>query len=170
MSAPSAAGPANTASESASNAPAGERVASDQERPMARAVERGKEKLGRAGERAHEMKNSLADKLDAGARKLRHRADSMTESVADGAAAGVAPGAPSQMDKATDAVARGMEKTATWMRTNDLQSMQSSVEGAVKRHPGKALLAALGLGYVVGRALRGGGGGGGGGDEEHGAS
>ncbi len=122
---------------------------SDTERAVDHAVETGKERLGQAREKANDLKMSLADKLDAGAHKLRQRTDGSPAAPTTDALAA---------DKASSAVARGMEKTAQWMRTNDVQSVQSSVEGAVKRNPGKSLLVALGLGYVVGRVLRGGGG------------
>jgi len=51
-------------------------------------------------------------------------------------------------------VAGGMEATAGWLRDADLDSLKSGVERQVKEHPGRTLLLAVGLGYLIGKAVR----------------
>jgi hypothetical protein len=107
-----------------------------------------KEKLGQAKDRASNLKATLADKLDAGAGKLRNR--TARASVAEAGAE-----AETTMRKAGHRVASGMENTAEWLRNTDVQSLRSGIENQVRAKPGRTLLVALGLGYVIGRVLRG---------------
>jgi hypothetical protein len=51
-------------------------------------------------------------------------------------------------------VAGGMEKTADWLRDADLDGLRMGIEQQVKEHPGRTLLIAAGLGYLLGKALR----------------
>ncbi len=111
--------------------------------------ETAREKLDATKERAYNLKTTLADKLEQGAEKLRHKASTttMTEVGAD---------TEKKARKASDKVASGMESTADWLRNADVDSMKSGLENQVRTNPGRTLLVALGLGYVVGRIFRGG--------------
>ena len=51
-------------------------------------------------------------------------------------------------------VAGGMEATAGWLRETDLDSVKTGIERQVKEHPGRTLLVAVGLGYLLGKAIR----------------
>ncbi|HEX6536141.1 MAG TPA: hypothetical protein VF041_16200 [Gemmatimonadaceae bacterium] len=102
----------------------------------------------RATERVTHFKTTLADKLDAGAERLRRKS-------ADANLAEAGAETQGNVRKVGSKVASGMESTAEWIRTADMQSMKSGVENQVRTKPGRALLVALGIGYVVGRALRG---------------
>ena len=51
-------------------------------------------------------------------------------------------------------VAGGMQATADWLREADLDTMRAGVERQVKEHPGRTLLIAVGLGYLLGKAFR----------------
>ena len=121
--------------------------------------EKAKEKLGQVRERAGELKSSLADKLEAGAERLRQRSTSgsagggtMAAATSDGGTtAGVSE---DRMAKMSGAVAGGMESTARWIRDADMETLKTDVEQQVKEHPGRTLLIALGLGYVLGKAFR----------------
>ncbi len=112
-----------------------------------------REKLGATREKASHLKATLADKLEQGADKLRHKSanTTVTEVGAD---------TERKARKASDKVASGMESTADWIRNADVDSMKSGLEKQVRTNPGRTLLVALGLGYVVGRIFRGGRGGG----------
>jgi hypothetical protein len=46
-----------------------------------------------------------------------------------------------------------MQSTADWLRDADLDSMREGVERQVKEHPGRSLLIAVGLGYLLGKAF-----------------
>jgi hypothetical protein len=102
----------------------------------------------RAAEKMTNLKTTLADKLDAGAERLRRK--SATTNVAE-----AGEETQGNVRKVGSKVASGMENTAEWIRTADMQSMRSGVENQVRTKPGRSLLVALGLGYLVGRALRG---------------
>ena len=58
------------------------------------------------------------------------------------------------VSQVTDKVAGGMQATADWLRDADLDGMRSGVERQVKEHPGRTLLIAVGLGYLLGKAFR----------------
>lgn len=118
-----------------------------------------REKLADVGsnarERAGNLKDSLADALESSADKLRQRASGQggqlagtagTSSVAletDGRAADVA-----------NRVAGGMQASADWLRDADIDGLKMGIEKQVKEHPGRTLLIAVGLGYLLGKALR----------------
>ena len=117
------------------------------------------EKLADVGssvrERAGTMKDSLADALESGADKLRARANS-----GDGASlAGATSSGSTSLDSGRvaqvgDRVAGGMEATADWLREADLDGLKAGIERQVKEHPGRTLLIAAGLGYILGKAFR----------------
>jgi ElaB/YqjD/DUF883 family membrane-anchored ribosome-binding protein len=116
-----------------------------------------KDRLGDVGstvrDRASTAKDSLANALQSGAEKLRQRAggDGMSAAGADGGSVAVAD---DRMTQVTSKVAGGMEATADWLRDADLDSLKASVERQVKDHPGRTLLIAVGVGYLLGKALK----------------
>ena len=120
-----------------------------------------REKLADVGstvrERAGTMKDSLANAIESGAEKLRNRGANMgSGGVAlagetGGSSVAVSDGRAAQV---TDKVAGGMEATASWLRDTDLDSLKQSLETQVKEHPGRTLLIAVGVGYLLGKALR----------------
>jgi hypothetical protein len=111
--------------------------------------EAARETADSARDRAAHLKSSLADKLEHGAEKLRHK--SASTGITD-----TATEAERKARKASDKVASGMESTADWIRNADVDSVKSGLEHQVRSNPGRTLLVALGLGYVVGRIFRGG--------------
>jgi len=121
------------------------------------------EKLADVGstvrDRAGQLKTSLADALDSGADKLRARATSSstspnTQLVGATASASVAVDGNERVAQLGTRVAGGMEATADWLRDADLDGLKLSLEAQVKEHPGRTLLIAAGLGYLVGKALK----------------
>jgi hypothetical protein len=126
-----------------------------------------KDKLGRVRERATHFKSTLADRLESGADRLRQRSQGSGAQGTMGAldtTAGAGDtrvqGNREAMQKVGGAVANGMQNTAQWLRNADMQSMRSDVETQVRSNPGRSLLVALGVGWVLGRIFRGGQGGG----------
>jgi hypothetical protein len=114
------------------------------------------EKLGDVGssvrDRASSAKDSLANALEAGADRLRARSGDGTMGAAtDGGSVAIAD---DRMTQVTSKVAGGMEGAASWLRDVDMEGLKSSVETQVKEHPGRTLLIAVGLGYLLGKALR----------------
>ncbi len=108
----------------------------------------------KASDRAGELKSTLADKLESGAEKLRQRSGTpaYTGFSADGSTATVA--GTHDLARVGEQVAGGMEKSADWLRNNDLNSVKDSIEKEVKTNPGRSLLFAAVAGYVLGKAFR----------------
>lgn len=104
---------------------------------------------GSIGERAVQLKAQLADKLESGAEKLRERSTD-TAKIDDAIAT-----AKSQVADAGDRVASGMEKSAEWLRDANMSSIKQGLERQVKENPGRTLLIAGAIGYLLGRAFKG---------------
>jgi ElaB/YqjD/DUF883 family membrane-anchored ribosome-binding protein len=115
------------------------------------------EKLADAGSAVREktgtLKNSLADALETGAEKLRQRAGSGGQ-LAGATSTGVASLDNGRLSNASESVAGGMKATADWLRDADLDGIKSGLEYQVKEHPGRTLLIAAGVGYLLGKAFR----------------
>lgn len=118
-------------------------------------ADKAKSGLGGAREKASELKATLADKLEAGAQKLRSQqqggqfagAGAYGESANVGADSG-------RMGQVNDKLAQGMQSTAEFLRNADLDSVKSGIEKQVKENPGRTLLIAAGIGYLLGKAFR----------------
>ena len=108
---------------------------------------------GTVRDRAGNLKESLADALETGADRLRARGGQGGLAGSTGAGS-VAVEGDGRMTQVTDRVAGGMEATADWLRDADLDGLRTGIEQQVKEHPGRSLLIAVGLGYLLGKALR----------------
>jgi len=115
-----------------------------------------KDKLADVGssvrEGAGNAKNKLADAIESGADKLRQRGARGQLSGSAGTTDVTVSG--DGVSNVTDRVAGGMQATADWLRDADLDNLRSGVERQVKEHPGRTLLLAVGLGYLIGKAFR----------------
>jgi ElaB/YqjD/DUF883 family membrane-anchored ribosome-binding protein len=98
-------------------------------------------------------KDRLADVLESGADKLRQRGGRGQLSGSTGSG-DVAITGDGSMTQVTDKLAGGMQATADWLRDADLDNLRSGVERQVKEHPGRTLLIAVGVGYLLGKAFR----------------
>lgn len=127
-------------------------------------ADRARDIAGNAGERladvgssvrdrAGDAKNSFADMLESGATRLRQRASNDGQ-LAGATTTGSATISDSRVAQVTDRVASGMSATADFIRDADIDSLRSGVERQVKEHPGRTLLMAVGLGYLIGKAIR----------------
>lgn len=103
-------------------------------------------------ERAGNLKDSLADALETGADRLRARGGDGQLAGAGGGS--IAMSEDGRVAQVTDRVAGGMQATADWLRDADLDGLKSGVERQVKEHPGRTLLIAVGVGYLLGKAFR----------------
>ena len=116
------------------------------------------EKLSDVGsnvrERAGTLKDSLADVLTSGADRLRQRGSQGGQLAGAAGTGTMALEGDGRTAQVTDRVASGMDATADWLRDADLEGLRTSLEGQVKQHPGRTLLIAAGLGYLLGKALR----------------
>jgi ElaB/YqjD/DUF883 family membrane-anchored ribosome-binding protein len=108
-------------------------------------------------DRTGNLKDSLADALETGADKLRQRAGATGHGVALAGATSAGTTAVEAENRLADVggkVASGMDATAGWLRDADLDGLKSGLEYQVKEHPGRTLLIAAGIGYLLGKALR----------------
>jgi len=118
-----------------------------------------REKLADVGstarERAGNLKDSLADALESSADKLRQRAGGQGGQLAGTTGtASVALENDGRMTDVANRVAGGMQASADWLRDADIDGLKMGIEKQVKEHPGRTLLIAVGLGYLLGKALR----------------
>jgi len=113
---------------------------------LGQAKDMASERLGQAKEKATELKATLADKLDQGAQSLRGQGGSQQLAGANGAT--VTEG----MGKYAAPAATAMERTAEFLRGEG--DLKSAVEEQVRTNPGRTLLIAVGLGYLLGKAIR----------------
>jgi ElaB/YqjD/DUF883 family membrane-anchored ribosome-binding protein len=125
----------------------------EQERSEPRAIAEVHEKVGESTEtvreRAVQLKTQLADKLETGAGRLRQRATD-TAKIDDAIAM-----TKEKVADASDRVASGMERSAEWLRNTNLSAVQQRLERQVRENPGRTLLIAGAIGYVLGRAFKG---------------
>lgn len=118
------------------------------------------EKLSDVGssvrDRAGSIKNTLADALESGAEKLRAQGAGGGQiagaSATGGSTAMVGDG--NRLGEATNQLAGGLQASADWLRDADLDGLKSGIERQVKEHPGRTLAVAVGLGYLLGKAIR----------------
>jgi ElaB/YqjD/DUF883 family membrane-anchored ribosome-binding protein len=118
------------------------------------------EKLADVGstvrDRAGNLKETLASALETGAERLRQQGAGGGQ-VAGAAATGGSAGMvaeDSRLGQATNQLAGGMQGAADWLRDTDLDGLKSGIERQVKEHPGRTLAVAVGVGYLLGKALR----------------
>lgn len=136
----------------------------------ARIRDRARNAAGAAGEKLADVGSTVRDKagiakeklasvLESGAGRLRERSQSggggaaLAGATADGSTPIQNDGRVAQV---SDRVAGGMDATADWLRQADIADLKTGIENQVKEHPGRTLLIAAGLGYLIGRAFRGG--------------
>jgi len=100
-------------------------------------------------ERAVLLKTQLADKLETSAGRLRQRATD-TAKIDDAIAL-----TKERVADASDRVATGMERSADWLRNANLSAVQEKIERQVRENPGRTLLIAGAIGYLLGRAFKG---------------
>ena len=124
-------------------------------------ADRARSALSDAGstvrDRAGNLKNSLADALESGAERLRHQgADGgqVAGATAAGDSAGMVAEQSNRMSDVSNQVAGGLQGAADWLRDADLDGLKSGLERQVKEHPGRTLAVAVGIGYLLGKAIR----------------
>ena len=66
--------------------------------------------------------------------------------------------AKAKIGQAKEKVVDRMHATADWIKERDVEQLKGTIEQQVRDHPGRTLLIAAGLGYLIGRAFRGGNG------------
>ena len=131
-------------------------------------ADRAKNALGTAGDKlsdagstvrdkAGSLKTSLADALQSGAEKLRQQGaggGQIAGAAATGGSAGMITDESNRVAAMSNQVAGGLQASADWLRDADLDGLRTGLERQVKDHPGRTLAVAVGLGYLLGKAIR----------------
>ena len=128
-------------------------------------VERRKEVVGTARDRADalwesaragagNLQVSLADRLEAGADKIRTRSAGGDPWVGSLAPDSVSAAGRAREAGASLAVADRMDRTAVWLRENDITDLGDLWRRELCERPGRVALIALGIGILVGGASR----------------
>ena len=103
-----------------------------------------KDKAGQAAdavsEKLGQQRGSAAEGLDRAASAIHERAESV-------------PGGP-KLVKMTHSIADGMESTASYLRDHDFKKMGKDVMDVCRRYPTQSLVAALAVGFLIGRSRR----------------
>jgi len=97
--------------------------------------------LGSARGGTGNLQATLADRLEAGAERIRNRP-------------AIASGSQRRANQASRTIADGMDRSAMWLRENDVTDINSLLRRELRERPGRVALIALGLGIFVGRASR----------------
>lgn len=106
----------------------------------------GAEPASRASELGRKAAASIDDKRDAVASGLESAASSLHERAES------LPGGE-KIVRAAHSAAEAMEKTADYVRDQDLQDMFADLQQVVKKHPGATLLTAAAIGFLLARAF-----------------
>ena len=118
--------------------------------------------LGDVKDRVLDMASKVKDKTDQMAETVSQQLDHQRENAADSLGraastvhqnAGSLPGGPKVVNF-THALADGMESTASYLRDHDLSHMGKDVMDVCRRYPTQSLVAALALGFLIGRSRR----------------
>ena len=86
-----------------------------------------------------DRREAVASGIDSAASSLHAKAESL-------------PGGE-KIVSAAHSAAEAMEKTAGYLRDQDLNDMLSDVQQVVKKHPGATLLTAAAVGFLIARAI-----------------
>ncbi|MFN2565713.1 MAG: hypothetical protein ABR499_12010 [Gemmatimonadaceae bacterium] len=106
-------------------------------------------------DRAGNVKNTLADALEAGAERLRSRGGQQQLAGTTGSVEGsTSIDGGGRVAEIGNRVAGGLQTSADWLREADLDGLRQGVERQVRENPGRTLLIAVGLGYLLGKAFR----------------
>lgn len=108
------------------------------------------DRLGQVKDQAGQLKNTVADKLQQGAQALRQQAQGGGQQLAGAGGATIANN--EQVQRLAGPTADAMERTADFLRNG--ADLRGVVEDQVRTNPGRTLLIALGLGYLIGKAIR----------------
>ena len=105
--------------------------------------------------RAQEFGDELGSELESASRQVRRgfvRAGAHLDDGADKLKEGIrhtSDGVRSAGKRASDVISH----SSAYLRTNGAKDMIDDVEGLVREHPGKALLAVAAIGFLLGRSL-----------------
>jgi ElaB/YqjD/DUF883 family membrane-anchored ribosome-binding protein len=111
-------------------------------------LDKGREMLGHAGEAVASAAGAVGSTVDQGVSAV----GSGMQSLGDMARKNL----PSEgyMGAASKAVAQGLDSAGKYVEEKSLSGMTEDIGSLIKNHPIPAVLIGVGIGYLLGRALR----------------
>jgi len=118
--------------------------------------------LDEVRERVSQAANKTKDKASEMADAVSEKLDQQRENAAEGlgrvastlhAQAERVPGGP-KLVNFTHSIADGMESTATYLREHDLSKMSGDLMRVCRKYPTQSVVAALAVGFLLGRSVR----------------
>jgi cell division septum initiation protein DivIVA len=110
-----------------------------------------------AADKARDVARETVESARDAASGVVDRARDMAGSVADTArdwAAGAAGAVKDNANKAGEYVQEAWDTGSRYVQEHDIKDMTEDVAGVIRRNPIPALLVGIGLGFILGRALR----------------
>jgi hypothetical protein len=113
-------------------------------------------------ERVSDVAATTRDKASQMADTVSEKLDRQRENAAEGLGrvastihekADSVPGGPKVVNF-THTIANGMDSTATYLREHDFSKMGEDLMGVCRKYPTQSLVAALALGFLLGRSAR----------------
>ena len=122
----------------------GNQVVNDAKDRLSDMTSKVKDKAGQmadaVSEKLGQQRENAAGTLDRTASTIHEKAESV-------------PGGPKLVDLA-HTVADGMESTASYLRGHDFSAMGKDLMGVCRRYPTQSVVAALAVGFLIGRSRR----------------
>src|ERR1051325_3805739 len=113
--------------------------------------DRVSEMTSKMKDKASQMTDSVTEKLgqqrETAADTLERAATTIHEKAAS------VPGGPKVVNL-THSIADGMESTASYLRGHDFSEMGKDIMDVCRRYPAQSLVAALAIGFFIGRSRR----------------
>jgi len=118
--------------------------------------------MGEIKERAGDFASKVKDKASQVGSSVSETVGRQRENAAGGLDrvassihenAGAIPGGE-KAARVAHGLADGMESTASYLRDHDIKAMGDDLMGVCRRHPAQALISALAIGFLMGRAAR----------------
>ena len=113
--------------------------------PMKTFDEKARAGFGDLKDRVSDMTSEVKD-------KAHQMADTMSEAV--GQARESAAGGLNRAASTTHNIADGMKSTASYLKDHDLNQMGKDAMSLCRRYPTQSLIAAIAVGFLIGRARR----------------
>jgi len=122
-------------------------------------IDRAKEFVGAAADRAKEVMGAAADRVEAAAASVTRKADQVAATAGSnirGAGEAIKQQGPQEgmLGSAAKSVGGAIEAGGRYLEEQGFTGMVDDVAGVIKRNPVPAIIVGVGLGILIGRALR----------------
>jgi ElaB/YqjD/DUF883 family membrane-anchored ribosome-binding protein len=101
------------------------------------------------GKKADEWTNAAGKKAEEWTASAGSKVESLADTIRD-----KGPSGQGMLGRANEAVASTVERTGEYLQDKNLHGMMNDMTDLIKRNPLPALFVGLGVGYLLGRAMR----------------